>query len=123
MSSNKSYDVEKNVERIIELIKEKKGENIVVLDLRDISSVADFFIIVSGNSNVHVKAIADELREKLKKHDKILPWHVEGFEAQKWILIDYVDIVVHIFDYKSREYYSIEKLWEDSKSRHIETDY
>ena len=123
MSSNKSYDVEQNVERIIELIKEKKGENIVVMDLRDISSVADFFIVVSGNSSVHVKAIADELREKLKKNYKILPWHVEGFEAQKWILIDYVDIVVHIFDYETRKYYSIEKLWEDSKSRHIENDY
>ncbi|MFC1651154.1 ribosome silencing factor [Candidatus Latescibacterota bacterium] len=123
MSSKKSYDVEKNVERIIDLIMEKKGEDIVVLDLRDISSVADFFIVVSGNSNVHVRAIADGLREKLKKDDKILPWHIEGFEAQRWILIDYVDIVVHIFDYEAREYYSIEKLWEDSKSRKIETFY
>ena len=123
MNKQASTDVEKNVDRIVELIMSKKGEDIVVMDLREISSVADFFIVVSGNSGVHVKAIADELREKLKKIDKIMPWHVEGIEAQKWILIDYVDIVVHVFDYDSREYYSIEKLWEDSKSRRIETDY
>ena len=123
MNKQASTDVEKNVDRIVELIMSKKGEDIVVMDLREISSVADFFIVVSGNSGVHVKAIADELRERLKKIDKIMPWHVEGIEAQKWILIDYVDIVVHVFDYDSREYYSIEKLWEDSKSRRIETDY
>ncbi len=123
MNTQASTDVEKNLDRIIELIMSKKGEDIVVMDLRKISSVADFFIVVSGNSGVHVKAIADELREKMKKVDKLSPWHVEGIEAQKWILIDYVDIVVHVFDYESREYYSIEKLWEDSKTRRIETDY
>lgn len=122
MKSNAFYDVEKNVERIVELILDKKGEDIVVLDLREISSVADFFIVVSGNSGVHVRAIADELREKLKKDDKIMPWHVEGIQSQKWILIDYVDIVVHVFDYESREYYSIEKLWKDAESREIGAD-
>ena len=123
MISNNSDDVEKNVERIINLIMEKKGEDIVILDLRKITSVADFFIITSGNSNIHVKAIAEEIREKMKKENKTIPWHVEGYEAQKWILIDYVDIVVHIFDYDSRLYYSIEKLWEDAKSRRVETNY
>ena len=123
MSNSNNNNLEKNVESIINLIMEKKGEDIVVLDLRSISSVSDFFIITTGNSNVHVKAICDEIRDKMKKNNKTVPWHVEGYEAQKWILIDYVDIVVHIFDSDTRLYYSIEKLWEDAKSRQIETNY
>ena len=121
MISKNSEDVEKNVERIISLIQEKKGEDIVVQDLRKITSVSDFFIITTGNSNVHVKAIAEEIREKMKKENKVIPWHIEGIEAQKWILIDYVDIVVHIFDPIARSYYSIEKLWKDAKFRYCET--
>ena len=123
MSTNNNDNLEKNVESIIELIMEKKGENIVVLDLRNISNISDFFIITTGNSSVHVKAICDEIREIMKKNKKTVPWHIEGYEAQKWILIDYVDIVVHIFDSDTRLYYSIEKLWEDAKSRQIETNY
>ena len=123
MSNSNNDNLEKNVESIINLIMEKKGEDIVVLDLRDISSISDFFIITTGNSSVHVKAICDEIREKIKKNNRTIPWHVEGYEAQKWILIDYVDIVVHIFDSDTRLYYSIEKLWEDAKLRQIETNY
>ena len=123
MISKNSDDVEINVERIINLIMGKKGENIVVLDVRGITSISDFLIITTGNSNVHVKAIADEVREKMKKNYKIKSWHVEGMEAQKWILLDYIDIVVHIFNSYTRSFYNIEKLWEDAKSRHIETDY
>ena len=123
MNKNNSDELEKNVARIVQLIMEKKGEKIVTLDLRGITSVADFFVIASGNSSVHVKAIADEVYEKLKKEDGIIPWHVEGNEAQKWLLLDYVDIVVHIFGYEARAYYSLEKLWEDSKITKFETDY
>ncbi|MCE5250713.1 ribosome silencing factor [bacterium] len=118
-----NHDTEQNVDRIVDLIMEKKGEDIVVLDLRNITSVSDFFIIATGNSSVHVKAIADEVREKLKNNYSIKPWHVEGYEAQKWILLDYVDIVVHVFDAGTRTYYSIEKLWDDAGVRKIETDY
>ncbi len=123
MNSNNSDDLENNVDSIINFIMGKKGEDIVILDLRGISSISDFFIITTGNSNIHVKAICDEVCEKMKKNNKLIPWHVEGYEAQKWILIDYVDIVVHIFDADKRLYYSIEKLWEDTKSRQIETNY
>ena len=123
MSTNNNDNLEKNVESIIELIMEKKGENIVVLDLRSISSISDFFIITTGNSSVHVKAICDEIREKMKKNRKTVPWHIEGHEAQKWILIDYVDIVVHVFDKETRSYYSLEKLWKDAGFRTIETNY
>ena len=122
MITTNNTNTESCVERIIHYIMEKKGEDIVVIDLRGISSVSDFFIIATGTSNVHLKAIADEIREKLKKEKNITPWHLEGFEAQKWILLDYVDIVVHIFDSETRSYYSLEKLWDDAAIRRIETN-
>jgi ribosome-associated protein len=118
-----NHETEHTIERIINLIQEKKGDDIVVLDLRKITSVSDFFVITTGNSTVHVKAIADEIKEKLKKVDHINPWHVEGYSAQKWILLDYVDIVVHVFDAETRSYYSLEKLWDDADFRRIETNY
>ena len=111
------------VEKVIGHIQNKKGEDIVVLDLRKVTSIADYFVIATGNSNVHVKAIADEVRERLKRDDRVLPWHVEGEEGQKWILVDFVNVVVHIFDRETRKYYDIEKLYEDAESRKIASDF
>ncbi len=111
------------VEKVIGHIQNKKGEDIVVLDLRKVTSIADYFVIATGNSNVHVKAIADEVRERLKRDDRVLPWHVEGEEGQKWILVDFVDVVVHVFDRETRKYYDIEKLYEDAESRKIASDF
>ena len=91
--------------------------------MRKITAIADFFIIAEGTSGVQVKAIADEVREKMAKENGEYPWHVEGLEGQKWILMDYVDIVVHVFDRETRRFYDIEKLYEDTGKRRIETDY
>lgn len=110
------------VDRIVQLITDKKGNDIAVIDLRKVTSVADFFVIATGNSNVHVKAIADEVREKLRNELRIHPWHVEGEAGQRWILIDYVDIVVHVFDRQTREYYDIEGLYRDADIRRVETN-
>ena len=118
-----TQDIERTVDRIVDLIMNKKGEDIVVLDLRKVSSISDFFILTTGSSGVQVRAIADEVKIMLKKDDSIAPWHIEGYSAQKWILIDYVDIVVHVFDNDTRSYYSLEKLWKDAGFRTIETDY
>ena len=123
MSDRVTTNAERAVERILEHIQNKKGEDIVVLDVRSVTTVADFFVIATGTSNVHVKAIADEIRMKRKQEEGEAPWHVEGLDALKWVLIDYVDVVVHIFDRETRQYYAIEKLWEDATSRRIETDY
>ena len=121
MTVSSPHETERNVERIIEHILVKKGDDIVVLDLRKISGITDFFIIATGNSSVHVKAIADEVNVELKHEDGTSPWHVEGYEAKKWILLDYVDIVVHVFDAETRSYYRIEQLWKDADIRTIET--
>ena len=123
MKKTNSDETRKNVERVVDLIMEKKGEDIIILDLSDITAVSDFFIITTGNSNVHIKAIADEIREKMKQDYGEHPWHVEGYTAMKWVLLDFVDFVVHIFDAETRTYYSLEKIWKDAQHRMVKTNY
>jgi len=120
---NQTSETVAAVERIVHYIMNKKGGDIVTIDLRKVSSVADFFVIATGNSNVHAQAIADEVMVKLRKETQTVPWHVEGEEGQRWILIDYVDVVVHIFDSQTRAYYDIEGLYRDAVIRRIETNY
>ena len=122
MNVKHNDSAEHTVERIINHIQEMKGEDIVVIDLRGVTSVCDFFVITTGTSNIHIKAIADYIHEKMKKEDSTLPWHTEGYEAQKWVLLDYVDVVVHVFDAETRSYFSLEKLWDDAKIKRIETE-
>lgn len=107
---------------IVEHIKEKKGENIIVMDLRKVTSITDFFVICSGTVEQHIKAIKDNLIEKLSEKG-IHYWHIEGELANTWILIDYVDVVVHIFHPLARDYYKLEKLWADAKQEKIRTEY
>lgn len=98
---------------------EKNGFDILLLDLRKSSDIAKYFVIISGSVDVHVKAIADNIIEGLKQKD-IKSWHMEGYSYSQWVLIDYVDVVVHIFQPKIREFYSLEKLWGDSPAEKIE---
>jgi ribosome-associated protein len=92
---------------------EKKGENVIVLDLRDLTSTTDFFVICSGRSDVHIKAIADNVVDVLKSKG-VRVWHKEGYESRRWVLLDYVDVVVHVFRPETREYYALERLWADA---------
>lgn len=103
-------------EVIVDAILDKKGEEVVSLDLRKIGdAVADVFVICHATSRVQVKAIADHVAEKVKIVLKENPWHSEGFENQEWVLIDYVDTVVHIFLKERREFYQLEDLWQDAE--------
>lgn len=97
---------------------EKKAFDVKVLDLRKLSSVCDFFVICSANVEVHAKAIADWVIENLEERG-VRYWHNEGYQACRWILLDYVDVVVHIFLPAVREFYSLEKLWGDAKIEEI----
>lgn len=99
--------------RIIKFALGKKAEDVVLLDLRKISPMADFFVICSGISDVQVKAIADAVMDGCKKN-KIEIYHVEGYESLRWVLIDLVDIVLHIFQPEVRAYYKLERLWGDA---------
>jgi len=100
---------------------EKKGENIKLFDLRSLTSITDFFVICTGSTDTHVKAIADHIVERLEAQ-KITPWHVEGLDSLRWVLLDYVDFVVHVFQPEIREYYSLERLWGDAIIEEIQDD-
>ena len=97
-------------------IQEKKGNDIVRLDLRNIfSSVADYFVICHAESSTQVKAIADSVEKEIYKATQQEPWKKEGLEYGEWILLDYIDVVVHVFRTDKREYYGMEELWGDAE--------
>jgi ribosome-associated protein len=93
----------------------KKARQPLALDLRDLHGVCDYFLIVSASSEVQVKAIADEVEDRLREQGA-RPWHVEGLEGRRWVLLDYVEIVVHVFHEKTRDYYMLDRLWGDARS-------
>lgn len=100
---------------IIKGIEEKKGFDIISMDLSKISSaVCKEFVICSGNSSTQVEAIADSILDEVWKTTNEKPWHKEGFENKEWILIDFVDVVVHVFQPDIREFYALEDLWADA---------
>ncbi|KAA2215999.1 MULTISPECIES: ribosome silencing factor [Maribacter] len=107
---------------ILQGIEEVKGQNINLLDLREIeNTVCDYFIICNGTSNTHVNAIVGSIQKTVSKASKDKPWHVEGTENAEWVLMDYVNIVVHVFQKHIREFYDIEGLWGDAKFTTIES--
>ncbi|MBL8180931.1 MAG: ribosome silencing factor [Blastocatellia bacterium] len=106
--------LDESVQLAVRCIDEKKGLGIVVLDLREIASFTEFFVIASGTNQRQVQAIADEIDEQLKKQLKTKAVRVEGYNAAEWVLVDYGDFVVHIFDKEARDYYDLERLWRDA---------
>jgi ribosome-associated protein len=104
------------VNTIVEAIQEKKGENITILDMRNLeSSVSDYFIICEGSSTSQVDTIADSVEELTRIRLKDKPLHVEGRENATWILLDYHNVIVHVFHRDIREFYSLETLWNDAE--------
>ena len=112
------------IANIIKGIEDVKGNDIDILDLRKIdNTVSDYYIICNGNSNTQVNAIVNSIQKVVSKELKDKPWHVEGSENAEWVLMDYVNIVVHVFQKHIREYYNIESLWGDAKITTIENKY
>jgi len=97
---------------------EKKASEIKVLDLRKLSDITDYFVICTAEVELHARAVADHIIESLKKKG-IRPWHNEGYQNSRWILLDYVDVVVHIFLEDTREFYGLEGLWGDAEVKKI----
>ncbi len=113
---NKSNNVKKLIDKIVTGISDVKGQNIEMLDLRSIENrICDFYIICSGTSNIHVSAIFESIKKKVSKCLKEKPSHTEGVDSAEWVLLDYIDVVVHIFQSHIREFYNIEELWGDCK--------
>jgi ribosome-associated protein len=99
---------------ITEFALEKKGKQIVKLNLAGLTSMTDYFIILTGESDVQVKAIGDHIIRQLRKNG-VKIYHKEGFNSLKWVLLDYIDVIVHIFRGETREYYGLERLWGDAE--------
>jgi ribosome-associated protein len=91
----------------------KKAEDVVILDLRELSSACDFFVLATGLSDPQVRAIHEQVEESLSEVG-LRPWHIEGRAGRKWVLLDYVDVVIHVFHRDTREYYRLENLWADA---------
>lgn len=105
---------------ILKGIDDVKGKNIQLLDLREIeNTVCDYFVICTGNSNTQVNAISSAVQKTVSKELKDKPWHVEGQGNAEWVLMDYVNVVVHIFQKQVRDFYDIESLWGDAKITEI----
>lgn len=113
---------EKIIQQILEGILEKKGFDIIIIDLSKLSSaIAKYFVICTGNSDTQTKAIAESVEETVKKNLGEKVWHSEGKSSGEWILLDYIDVLVHIFLPNSREFYRLEELWGDAKIYKIES--
>ena len=114
--TQKNISVDDLLTSIISGIEDVKGQDITLLDLREIDNAAcDYFVVCSGNSNTQVNAIVNSVQKNTSKTYKDKPWHVEGQENGEWVLMDYVSIVLHVFQPHIREYYNIEDLWGDAK--------
>ena len=97
-----------------------KAQDIVELDLRGVLGYTDYFVIATGGSDRQVKAVHDRIHENMKKEHGLLPRRVEGVSESRWILMDYLDVIVHIFTAEAREYYRLEQLWGEAPKREVE---
>lgn len=107
------------LERAAVLASDRKGVDMLVMDLRGISNATDFFLLISGTSDTHARSIAEHIIEELKKED-VRPSHVEGLRSGRWVLIDYIDFVVHVFHPAAREFYQLERLWGDAPAQALD---
>ena len=118
----KNKETDQLITEIVRGIEEIKGQDIEILDLREIeNTVCDYFVICNGTSNTQVNAIVNSVQKLVSKTLREKPWHVEGSNNAEWVLLDYVDVVVHVFQKQIREFYNIEGLWGDATSLKIET--
>jgi len=123
MAKEKQTDSEKLALSIIHGIQEKKGKGIISLNMTNLNnSVSNYFVVCHGNTKIQVEAIADAVEEIVRKKLGDKPWHKEGFENAEWILLDYVDVVVHIFQESTRTFYNLEKLWADAEIKEYKSE-
>ena len=108
-----------DLSRTIELALDRKGTDILLLDLRGLSNSTDYFLLINGTSDTHVRSIADHIIDELKK-EGMKPDHVEGVRSGRWVLLDFIDFVVHVFHPTAREFYRLEGLWGDAPAIPIE---
>ena len=113
-------DLHEQIRVITDVLEDKKASDITVLDIKGLSIMADYFVIGSGSNKNQIGAIIDAIEEKMLKVCGIFPKHIEGTKDSGWILLDYQDIIVHIFDIESRSFYDLERIWGDAKTLSLE---
>ena len=106
----------------VEAALSKKAYDIVIMDMRAVSGVADIFVLCTGSSDLQIKAIVEGVRMQIKEDAQELPWHTEGTNNMQWVLLDYVDLVVHVFNEEKRAYYDLERLWGDAPKEEVSED-
>ena len=106
----------------IEAMFEKKAHDIVIMNMQQVSGVADFFLIGTGDSDLHIKAISRAIQDRIRERFSEKAWHAEGKNFNRWVLLDYVDLVVHIFNHEKRAFYDLERLWGDAPREEVSDD-
>lgn len=106
------------LDKILHILDDKKAKDVLSLRVEGLSIVSDYFVICTGTSTTHIRALADEVVDKMKE-DSFEVFHVEGYDTARWILLDFGEVIVHIFHEEDREFYNLERLWSDSRNRHI----
>lgn len=122
VSSSKTADSQKLVEVITEALLEKQAEEISLLDIHQLTTLTDTFIVCHATTGVQVKAIANSVIKSTREQLDEKPWQKEGFETQRWVILDYVNVVVHIFKKELREHYALERIWSDATITKIEDE-
>lgn len=120
MEGERPADFPPELASAVDVAIERKGRDMLVLDLRGLSDATDYFLLISGTSDIHVRSIAEGILGELKK-DGIRPSHIEGLRSGRWVLIDYIDFVVHVFHPAARDFYQLERLWGDATTHALES--
>ncbi|MFP3903645.1 MAG: ribosome silencing factor [Armatimonadota bacterium] len=105
---------QEKVQIAVESILERRGQDVVVMDMRDVTTICDYFVICHGLSPTHIDALAEEVQQQMKA-DGHLPFHIEGSKDGRWVIQDYLEVVVHIFTQEARRFYDLQRLWSDAK--------
>jgi ribosome-associated protein len=103
------------VEKIKQILDDKKAKDIIVINIMDLTAMADYFVICTGTSTTHIRALADEVEGRLEVESFRFKLRKEGYDSLRWVLLDYGDVILHIFHEEDREFYNLERLWEDNK--------
>ncbi len=115
-------DIVKSLQLVCQAITDKKGSNVVTLDVRGVSTITDYFIIAEGTVPRHVTSMAKYVEDVLRER-KITPMHVEGLQEGEWIVLDYMDFMIHIFSPEMREHYALEEVWKEGRVVHVPVEY
>lgn len=110
------------VDLVIEGIQKIKGQDIAILDVSKLTTLTDYFVICSGNSDTQIKAIADSVEDEIRENTGEKAWKKEGLQARSWIILDFINIVVHVMSKEKRDFYNIERMWNDAEVTYIENE-